>query len=143
MVDAALALSEDDRLKIGDLIVEFAWRVDHGLASSMHEIVTDDIEMVLTKGTMIGKDAVKDWGIKRDAAGRTTSHLMSNIRFSHVARDRVEADSSAVIFVHGGGDVGPALPWAVTEYHDIFVKDEEGWKFKSRVSKDVFMSDSH
>lgn len=143
MAEAELTLSDDDRRKIVELIVEFAWRVDHGKASSMHEIVTDDVEMVLTKGTMVGKDAVKEWGKRRDAAGRTTSHLTSNFRFSDVGHGRVETDSSALIFLYSGTGLGPALPWAVTEYHDVFVKDAEGWKFQSRIGKDTFMSDDH
>lgn len=143
MNETAQTLSESDRQKLVELIVEFAWRVDHGMASSMHELVTDDVEMILTKGAMIGKDEVKEWGTRRDAAGRTTSHLMSNYRFSAATPNRVEADSSAVIFVHSGPGVGPALPWAVTEYHDIFVKVDGEWRFQSRVSRDVFMSDDH
>ena len=136
-------LADEDERKIVKLIVEFAWRVDHGMASSMHEIVTDDIEMVLTMSTMIGKDAVTEWGVRRDATGKTTAHLMSNYRFSVLTPERAEVDSSATIFVHGETGVGPALPWAVTEYHDIVVKDDEQWKFKSRVSRDIFKSDDH
>jgi hypothetical protein len=134
--------NENERILV-ELIVEFAWRVDHGMASSMHEIVTEDIEMVLTMGTMIGKDAVKEWGARRDATGKTTSHLMSNYRFSVMTQDRAEVDSSAIIFVYGGTGVGPALPWAVTEYHDVFTKEDEQWKFKSRISRDIFKSDDH
>jgi hypothetical protein len=133
-------LEDDDRQKLTDLMVEFAWRVDHGTASSIHELVADDIEMVLTKGTMIGKDAVKSWGIKRDAGDRTTAHLLTNFRFPMVSPERVEVYSTAVIFVHAGVDVGAALPWGVTEYRDVFVRVDGEWKFQSRFSTDVFMS---
>jgi len=134
-------LGDRDRQKLIDLLVEFAWRVDHGLAGSIHQIVTDDIVMALTKGTMNGIEEVRAWGAKRDSTGRTTSHLMTNFRFSVVSEDRVEANSSALIFVHSGPGVGPAKPWAVTEYQDIFIRVDGDWKFKSRFSTDVFMSD--
>jgi len=124
-----------------DLIVEFAWRVDHRLASSIHELVADDVEMTLTNATMRGKDDVVAWGAKRDASDRTTSHLMMNLRFQVVDSDKVEVGSSSIIFRHSGLDRGPPLPWAVTEYHDVFVRVREEWKFQSRVSSDIFMSE--
>jgi hypothetical protein len=136
-----VGLADRDRQELTDLIVEFAWRVDHRLASSIHELVADDVEMTLTNATMRGKDDVVAWGAKRDASDRTTSHLMMNLRFQVVDADKVEVGSSSIIFRHSGVDRGPALPWAVTEYHDVFVRVREEWKFQSRVSRDIFMSE--
>ena len=45
-----MGLADRDRQELTDLIVEFAWRVDHRLASSIHELVADDVEMTLTNG---------------------------------------------------------------------------------------------
>jgi hypothetical protein len=130
-----------DRRELTDLIVEFAWRVDHRVAGSIHELVADDVEMKLTNATLVGKDAVVAWGTHRDAVERTTAHLMTNLRFQRVNGDKIEADSSSVIFRHSGPDTGPALPWAVTEYHDVFVRLDGQWKFQSRASRDIFVSD--
>jgi SnoaL-like domain len=135
------ALDESDRNALIDLMVEFAWRVDHRMASSIHELVTDQVEMRLTNATLVGKDAVVEWGAKRDTIERTTSHLMTNFRFQVVDRDKVETESSSVIFRHSGSGKGPALPWAVTEYYDVFVRIGEEWKFASRISKDTFVSE--
>ncbi len=135
--------SEDrDRRELTDLIIEFAWRVDHGLASSIHELVTDDVEMKLTNATLVGKASVVAWGAKRDTFDRTTSHLMMNFRFRAVRRDTVEVDSSSLIFRHDGPGRGAAVPWAVTEYHDVFTRVGNEWKFESRTSQDLFMSEA-
>jgi SnoaL-like domain len=134
--------SEDsDRRELTDLIIEFAWRVDHGLASSIHELVTDDIEMKLTNATLVGKASVVAWGTKRDTFERTTSHLMMNFRFRVARHDKVEVDSSSLIFRHDGPGKGAAVPWAVTEYHDVFTRVGNEWKFESRTSQDLFMSE--
>lgn len=138
----AQATEADIREKITDLIVDFGWRVDHGLAATIHELVTDDIEMILTVGTILGKDAVRSWGADRDAVDRRSSHLMMNFRFPTVTSNRVEAHSNGLIFRHSGRDsIAPALPWAVTEYQDIFVRLQGEWKFQSRFAQDIFMSD--
>jgi SnoaL-like domain len=130
-----------DRQELTDLIVEFAWRVDHRVANSVHELVTDDVEMTLTNATMRGKPDVVDWGSRRDSVARTTSHLMMNLRFKALDADRVEVDSSSIIFRHDGLGIGKAVPWAVTEYHDLIVRQGGKWKFRSRVSNDIFRSD--
>ncbi len=130
------------RQQITDLVIDFGWRVDHGLAGTIYELVTDDIEMILTVGTIVGKDAVRKWGEDRDALDRRSSHLMVNFRFPLVTSNRVEVHSNGLIFRHSGRDsVAPALPWAVTEYQDIFVHLQGEWKFQTRFTQDIFMSD--
>ena len=134
-------LSAEDRQELNDLIIEFAWRVDHGQADTVHELVTDDIEMRLSQATMLGREAVTAWGRKRSTVERTTSHVMSNVRFYGLTSDRVESDSLAIIFRHSGSGMGAARPWAVTEYQDVFVRSDGRWKFSRRVSSDVFFSE--
>ena len=140
MANPTWGLEEGDRSALIDLIVEFAWRVDHRMAGSIHELVTDDIEMKLASGTFLGKDAVVSWGTNRDLLDRTTSHLAMNFRFQVVHADKVVAGSTAIIFRHDGSGTGAPVPWAVTEYDDVFVRVNDEWKFQSRISRDIFVS---
>lgn len=131
-------LDARDRQLLSELVVEFAWRVDHQMAHTMHELVTDDVEIRLANSTMLDKNDVIKWGAARDASTRATSHLMTNLRFTLADDGTVIGSSIALIFRHDGEGLGPAIPWAVTEYDDVFVRVGEDWKFASRVSKDLF-----
>jgi SnoaL-like domain len=134
------ALTERDRQDLIDLIVEFAWRVDHRSADTIHELVTDDVFIQMAYGPMIGKAAVEAWGKERAAVDRTTRHLMTNFRFRVVGRDKVEGSSMSVIFRSEGAEITPALPWAVTECSDVFVRHEGRWKFASHITTDIYRS---
>ena len=140
--EGAETLTERDRQDLIDLVVEFAWRVDHRCANTIHELVTDDVFIQMAYGPMVGKDAVKKWGRERDLVYRTTSHIMSNFRFRLVAKEKVEGTSMAVIFRHDGVGIAPPLPWAVTECRDVFVRQDGTWKFASHVTEDIFRSEN-
>ena len=60
--ERADALTERDRQDLIDLIVEFAWRVYHRSADTIHELVTADVFIQMAYGPMIGKAAVEAWG---------------------------------------------------------------------------------
>ena len=91
-------------------------------------------------GPMVGKDAVKAWGMDRAAVDRTTRHIMTNFRFRVVGKDKVEGSSMSVIFRSEGSQIAPALPWAVTECSDVFVRQEGMWKFASHITTDIYQS---
>jgi hypothetical protein len=138
--DNADALTECDRQDLIDLVVEFAWRVDHRSADTIHELVTDDVFIQMAYGPMVGRDAVKAWGADRAAVDRTTRHIMTNFRFRVVGKDKVEGSSMSVIFRSEGSQIAPALPWAVTECSDVFVRQEGRWKFASHITTDIYQS---
>jgi len=138
--DRADALTERDRQDLIDLVVEFAWRVDHRSADTIHELVTDDVFIQMAYGPMVGKDAVKAWGKDRAAVDRTTRHIMTNFRFRVVGKGKVEGSSMSVIFRSEGSEIAPPLPWAVTECSDVFVRQAGTWKFASHITKDVYRS---
>lgn len=138
--DSANALTERDRQELTDLVVEFAWRVDHRSADTIHELVTDDVFIQMAYGPLVGKDAVKAWGRDRAVVDRTTRHIMTNFRFRVVGKNKVEGSSMSVIFRSEGSQIAPPLPWAVTECSDVFVRQEGTWKFASHITEDVYRS---
>jgi len=133
-------LNERDRQQLIDLIVEFAWRVDHRSADTIHELVTEDVLIQMAYGPMVGKEAVKAWGRERAVVDRTTRHLMSNFRFHMVEPDKAEASSMSLIFRNDGPEISQALPWALVECNDIFVRQDGTWKFASHITTDIFFT---
>jgi hypothetical protein len=136
--DIGDTLADSDRQALINLIVEFAWRVDHKSADTIHELVTDDIFMQMSYGPMVGKDEIKAWGVKRAAVERITRHVMSNFRFRATGDGKVEANSSAIIFRSEGLEMSPPTPWAVSECTDIFVRQNGTWKFASHIAADIY-----
>jgi hypothetical protein len=138
--DSANALTERDRQELIDLVVEFAWRVDHRSADSIHELVTDDVFIQMAYGPMVGKDAVAAWGKERALVDRTTRHIMTNFRFRVVGKDKVEGSSMSIIFRSEGSEIAAPSPWAVTECSDVFVRQKGAWKFASHITTDIYRS---
>ena len=138
--DSANVLTERDRQELTDLVVEFAWRVDHRSADTIHELVTDDVFIQMAYGPIVGTDAVKAWGRDRAVVDRTTRHIMTNFRFRVVGKDKVEGSSMSVIFRSEGSQIALPMPWAVTECRDVFVRQEGTWKFASHITEDVYRS---
>lgn len=134
------SLDSLQRQLLTELVMEFAWRVDHQRAATIHELVSGDVEIRLANSTMLNKEDVVKWGVERDAVKRATCHLMTNVHFEVAEDGTVIGSSTALIFRYDGDGVGPAHPWAVTEYRDVFVREGGEWKFASRVSKDLFFS---
>ena len=127
MTDKAEALSNDDHASLTRLVLELAWRIDHGQADTAHELFTEDGQAVFAAGSFPGRN----FG---DAAGAVmamfsgTHHLSTNHAI-HIDADRAKT-RSYVQAVH------LTDPDDNTQHHDVggwydneLVRTPDGWRF--------------
>ena len=126
------------RQEIESILTEWSWLVDHGKAQEASVLFTHDAEQTIAGVTASGIEAITQ-GLKRRAemTGRTSRHLISNLRLSMSSAATVEA--TWILTLYRSDDARkPAKPMMVNDVQDIFRKEAGGWKIRSRKIEPVF-----
>jgi hypothetical protein len=72
-------VSNADHLSLSRLVVEIAWRIDHGQADAVWELFVPD-GVLDTSGTpLAGHDAIRSWGQARVASTVQTRHIFQTL----------------------------------------------------------------
>ncbi len=81
-----------------------------------------------------GRDAVR--AFFRDRPGRFTRHIVANVVVDMEDEDRAQASSYVLLYVadstQGQAPYPLCAPVLVGQFHDLLVRDADGWKFLSR-----------
>jgi hypothetical protein len=131
-------VSDADHLSLSRLVVEIAWRIDHGQADRVWELFVPD-GVLDTSGTpLVGHNAILEWGRARVASTVQTRHICSGMRFNDRGSDRATGSTLLTVFMHDGDGRGPAVPAVVGEDADEFLRTNAGWRFASRRFETLF-----
>jgi SnoaL-like domain len=131
-------VSDADHVALSRLVVEIAWRIDHGRADTVWELFVPD-GVLNTSGTpLVGHDAIRHWGQARVASTMRTRHICSGMRFVAGGHGHVTGSTLLTVFTHDGDGRGPAVPSVVGEDIDEFVRTDAGWRFVSRTFETLF-----
>ena len=134
----AQLVSDQDYVQLSRLVIEHAWRADHGRADTIHELYADDGEV--DAWTVRGQEAIRDLGRKiADAPPwRTICHVCGNMRFVKRGPDEAEGTTVLTVFMAAGDEAATTLPFRVGEDHDRFVRTKNGWRFLKRRHVELF-----
>lgn len=129
-------LTHDIRTEITDLVLEFAWRIDHDAGHGVDELFTEDGRYVLFGHPIEGRDGIKAiYDHRRSRGTRTSRHIFDNVRITPGDDSADVAHVTSVLTLHAG-DGEPPLPLApllVADYSDTVVRDGDGrWRFAIR-----------
>ena len=126
------------RQEIESVLTEWSWLIDHGKAQEASVLFTHDAEQSIAGVTANGIEAIAQ-GLKRraDMTGRTSRHVISNLRLSMSSDTTVEA--AWILTLYRSDDANkPAKPLMVNDVQDSFRKEASGWKIRSRKIVPVF-----
>lgn len=132
------------RAAIEDLIVEFAWRIDHDNGYGAEDLFTEDGVYAMGPAVLSGRAEIVEFYRRRRAAGpRTSRHLFTNLRFHSIGDDRAEA--TCVLSLHGadGQPPHPLSPVLIADYHDQYSWNGQRWLFARRDVDLVFGAVPH
>jgi len=115
------------------LVIEYAHRTDFDLAKPVADLFTDDGVLDVSVRRIEGRAQFLAAAEARDPATRMV-HVCTNVLIE--AQDASNATGVCYLaaYVEHGAD-GPlamAAPAMVGRYHDVFVRTDAGWRFKSR-----------
>lgn len=131
-------VSDADHVSLSRLVVEIAWRIDHGQAHRVWELFVADGVLDTSDTPLVGHDAIRNWGRERDASALRTRHICSGMRFTDRGNRRATGNTLLTVFMHEGEGLGPAVPAVVGEDTDEFVRTDAGWRFASRKFETLF-----
>ena len=134
----AQLVSDDDYVQLSRLVIEHAWRADHGHAETIHELYADDAEV--DAWTVRGQAAIRELGrqVADAPPWRTVRHVCGNMRFVKLGPDEAEGITVLTVYMVEGDEAATTLPYRVGEDHDRFVRTKDGWRFLQRRHVELF-----
>ena len=127
------------------LVVAYCHYVDHGEASKIADLFTQDGIWEAPEITVAGNQNIRDFfhALEQDKT-RMSRHLCTNFQLNEISADKAMGVVYVTLYRHQGEEgrstsplVGPA---AVGEYRDHFVRTPDGWRIKHRVAMADFVS---
>ena len=132
MNDEHTPVSGADYIELLRLVIEIAWRIDHGWADTVWQLFTPTGTLDSGGRPLVGQDEIRRWGAERSQSAAKTRHICSGMRFSYEGPDRAVGSTLLTVFVGEEAKVSAAIPSVVGEDHDEFVRTAAGWLFASR-----------
>lgn len=129
MEDSRTLLVDADRESLCRLMIEMAWRLDHGHADTLFELFAVDATLVIGDQTMIGRAQIVAWGRQRARLHRLTRHVCTNMRFIRVGDMRARGSCIVTVYRHDGTGSDETEPYTVGEYVAELVREDECWRF--------------
>jgi len=119
------------------LVTAYCHYVDHGDASRIAELFTEDGVWTSPEVTMNGREEIRKAMAVREAnTARMSRHVCNNFLLDVIDSDQAEGTVYLTLYRHDGNpdrETSP-LPGAVMvgEYRDRFIRTSEGWRFQHR-----------
>jgi len=131
------------RLAIEELNVEFAYRVDHNLTDTVHELFTENGSYGRSSGERsTGREAIRAaYAGRREHGARTARHLFTNLHLVHESAHRVRGTTIMLLFAEDGAPPRPADALAVSDFEDVYERGDDGvWRYASRTIHSQFLA---
>ncbi len=119
------------------LVTRYCHFVDHGEASKIAELFTDDGVWASPENTMTGRaEIARGFAARERNKRRMSRHVCNNLLVEVLDAASAQGVVYLTLFRHDGEEgrrispVGP--PTVVGEYRDTFEKTVDGWRFKRR-----------
>lgn len=135
---ATAAADLHTRRQLEALLTEFAWRVDHGEAGTVHELFTEEGTISGPGLAMRGRDEIaRQFTERARDTARVSRHLWSNPRFEPLADGAWRVTTAVQTFIHrlAEDEARPATACllVVGDSIDVLQRCDDGrWRFRSR-----------
>lgn len=135
--DALIALLDERACE--RLVIDYTHLVDFGEAARIADLFTADGVWEAEGARMEGRDAIRaGFGARQGVTRRTSRHVCTNVAITLVGPDEATGVSYLVNYRHDSASGTAELPAPVGhpkfvgEYHDRFVRTQDGWRFAHR-----------
>jgi ketosteroid isomerase-like protein len=126
------------------LIVAYTHLIDFGEAARVAELFTEDGVWESAEATMRSRDEIAaGFARRQDNTGRRSRHVCTNVAVDLISA--TEAAGVCYFTLYRADGVDPAAvaplegPAIVGEYHDRFVRTDDGWRIAHRRATAAFV----
>lgn len=128
----------ETRAAIQALTIEHAYKLDHGLADTLHELYIAEGELLgLPPRDLIGREALQEWGAARVKLTRTSRHVETNHRLVW-DNGTLRGTVCATVYRSDTADTSNTAPFMIGDYEDEYIQEAGEWKFQRRVIRRAF-----
>ncbi len=119
------------------LAIAFTNHVDNRRPDEAAAVFARDGEFERRGETLAGRDVIRDT-LKARPATMLTRHMCANLAIDVIDENNARGVVSFTVYMHQfaegeAGGVAPLRdPEAIGEYHDVYVRTDEGWRIKRR-----------
>lgn len=118
------------------LAIAFTNHVDNRRADAAAEVFAVDGEFERRGETLAGREVIRAT-LKARPATMLSRHMCANLAIDVIDENNARGVVSFTVYLHNfaEGQQGPAPlrdPEAIGEYHDLYVRTDEGWRIKRR-----------
>jgi len=122
----------EDRIAIEQLVIEYAYLLDHQRWQDVAALCTDDAVLFIRGREIVGQQGLDEWATRRaERPNRRTQHQMTLLRLEGVADDEIHGTAALVLHVAKTGGGGTYVD-LIGEYRDEYVRIGGEWKFRRR-----------
>ena len=127
-----MSVPTEDRTAIEQLVIEYAYLLDHQRWQDVAALCTDDAVLFIRGREIVGQQGLDEWAARRaERPNRRTQHQMTLLRLDAVSDDEVHGTAALVLHVAKTGGGGTYVD-LIGEYRDEYVRDGGVWKFRRR-----------
>ena len=129
----SISLASDEVfLACRNLVIDYAFHRDRFNAKEFANLFTEDAELTVLNQTWVGRGEIEQ-RIEALKTGSTIRHEMSTVRIVPLDDDHASGVSYATIYSAPAGVTTVSNFALMGEYHDEFVRTDQGWKISKRV----------
>ena len=129
---SSFAADNDVYWACSNLVTDYAYHRDQFNAKEFANLFTEDASLTVVNQTWVGRAEIEQ-RIVGLTTGSTIRHEMSTIRIVPVDADHASGISYATIYSAPAGVTTVSGFTLMGEYHDEFVRTQDGWKISKRV----------
>jgi 3-phenylpropionate/cinnamic acid dioxygenase small subunit len=127
-----VSIPTEDRTAIEQLVIEYAYLLDHQRWQDVAALCTDDAVLFIRGREIVGQQGLDEWAARRaERPNRRTQHQMTLLRLEAVSDDEIHGTAALVLHVAKTGGGGTYVD-LIGEYRDEYVRDGGVWKFRRR-----------
>jgi 3-phenylpropionate/cinnamic acid dioxygenase small subunit len=127
-----MPVPSEDRGAIEQLVIEYAYLLDHQRWQDVAALCTDDAVLFIRGREIVGQQGLDEWAARRaERPNRRTQHQMTLLRLEAVSEDEIHGTAALVLHVAKTGGGGTYVD-LIGEYRDEYVRDGGVWKFRRR-----------
>jgi uncharacterized protein (TIGR02246 family) len=124
--------SDDVYWACRNLVIDYAYHRDQFNAKEFASLFTSDAELTVVSQTWVGRSEIEQ-RIEGLKTGSSIRHEMSTVRIVPVDEEHATGVSYATIYSAPAGVTTVSNFALMGEYHDEFVRTDDGWKISKRV----------
>jgi hypothetical protein len=132
----------EDRDAIVEVLHQYFWLIDHGRAAETAHLFTSSAELTFAvgapkPGTLRGQEISAAMVARGKQTNVTTRHVISNIALMG-RPDRTVAAYCLLTLFRSDSEARDSYPASVADIEDIMVRQEDGWRIKTRLISPIF-----